>query len=369
MSGTSKNPFTLSGDTSSKSASRVADTATSRARSGDLAKDGYTVLDTWCSADRDQLRKARSEFYDALKTFPEYKAHAPGQIYVRGGFAALGNPASFHNPFVRKLRQWAMAEVLQSGAMSPFTKQGRKLEQIIDRMMLRRRGTVVTGESWHRDEAPFAKAGDHLFGGWINLDEKPQYLSCVPGTHKEVKGHSGFNKLTNIERFDAQRKLVEVKPGQILLFYEHMIHEIMKGVDKQDDRLRVFLAWRATSHDEPLLPGLDGLLDSQAPMPLKSNQIPPMYPKLNWTNHRPLLVKFSDAVIKDQCREHKRVKSGPDAGKSYHVVHQQMRSLRAYGLPLYPPYAADERKMHKPSRSWELLQPGKAARKRKYRLD
>ena len=40
------------------------------------------------------------------------------------------------------------------------------------------------------------------------------------------------------------------------------------------------------------------------------------------------------------------------------MVQQQMGSLQAYGLPLYPSYTESEKEMHYPSRTWKLTLPG-----------
>ena len=59
-----------------------------------------------------ELDELNSEFDAACHSFPEYARTSANKnkdgkdiLYVLGGFAAFGNPASFHNTFVRKLRQ------------------------------------------------------------------------------------------------------------------------------------------------------------------------------------------------------------------------------------------------------------------------
>ena len=61
-----------------------------------------------------------------------------------------------------------------------------KFEQVIDRMMFRRAGQSASAKSWHRDESLHAKEGDHIFGGWINLDDFNQTFSGIPESHSEV---------------------------------------------------------------------------------------------------------------------------------------------------------------------------------------
>ena len=55
-------------------------------------------------------------------------------------------------------------------------RNGRKLEQDIDRMLWRTYNLQPPAETWHRDEAKTANDDDDVFGGWWNLDAKPQYF-------------------------------------------------------------------------------------------------------------------------------------------------------------------------------------------------
>jgi len=218
---------------------------------------------------------------DNVHDFPEFLQIA--EKYVGGGFGALGNPASFHNPFVRIVRQWTMASLIPVFSDLCPTPEW-KLEQIHDRMMYRAKGDKASKETWHRDEAPTAHPNDKTFGGWINLDEYSQFFSCAPGSHLVDRGTSGFGKMDKKEakEMNARRELVEIPAGCILVFYEHIAHEVLsKGLKYISCRL--FLGWRLTKELKPLLTTHDGLrtqLDIQAVMPLKSMQTPPMYPAL-----------------------------------------------------------------------------------------
>ena len=54
---------------------------------------------------------------NTLRQMPEFKPRTTQQMrepWGMGGFSALGNPSSFHNPFVRKMRAYAMYEVIRS---------------------------------------------------------------------------------------------------------------------------------------------------------------------------------------------------------------------------------------------------------------
>ncbi len=86
-------------------------------------------------------------------SFPEYRRdNGPIELYARGGFGALANPASFHNEMVRELRLRAMLTALPLfGAVNTEEKRNRRLEQIPDRMLYRHPTRKPVPESWHRD--------------------------------------------------------------------------------------------------------------------------------------------------------------------------------------------------------------------------
>lgn len=308
----------------------------------------------------------RCQFDAAVASFPEYAEGATD--LVMGGFRALGNPASFHNRFVRRLRQWAMHAAV-THLWAEYTQRympEARLEQCIDRMMLRPKGIKPSPESWHRDEAINALPKDHTFGGWVNLDDRPQYLNCVPGTHRAQRTQKGgFAPIKSAQdkaRYERQCQAVAVPPGHMIVFFEHIVHEV-RAKAAAYDMYRVFTGWRVTYDIYPLNPStpsaLHSLLQAQAVMPLKSGQIPPMYATLHWTNFRGNIETFTKANMAAVCQEQRRVKSGNDKDHVYRVVHRHMWSLEAYGMPKYPPYTPAEVKMHLPKRSWTVLVPGR----------
>ncbi len=341
-----------------------------------LFQEGVVVIeDPFFAANIGTLRQ---EFEAALVSFPEYQQHPllnqlnKDQTYVLGGFSALNNPASFHNPFVRKLREWCMASLIEH-LFRDFCAQHLddtyQLEHIIDRMLARPPKLSPSAESWHRDEAPLAAASDLTFGGWINLDKDDQFFSCVKGTHKAQRGKNGFGKISKSEgeAFQKRKTSVRIPPGGMIVFFEHIVHEVV-ATKKSHPSIRLFLGWRFTKSHTPLIAGLDALLQNQSVMPLKSGQIPPMSAKLHWTNWRPILEKWSRGMMQPQCLEEKRVESGTKKGDKHLVVHQHMRSLAEYGFPLYHKYSPPEIRMLKPHRTFSLLVPGKSRLRRQVSL-
>ena len=318
-----------------------------------LNQIGYVVIPF---ANTKELESLQHQFSETLNSFPEFKSVdlCKREGFVMGGFSALGNASSFHNPFVRQLREWCMSHLIHE-LFRDF--KNYNLEQIIDRMMVRPSGFSPSRESWHRDEAPNAKKGDKTFGGWINLDSENQYFSAVPKTHKEVSGHNGFAPIKDKKQiliYNQNKTKIIIPPGHILVFYENMVHEVLSRKKKYTQK-RVFLAWRLTKSIEPYFPNIQLLLKNQSVMPLKSLQIPPMYAKLHWTNWRDKLERFSQNII-DECKEKKKMLSGKDKGKIYYVTRRFLPSLSEYKSDTIP-YTKRELKMYTPNSKWVLLKP------------
>ena len=314
-----------------------------------LEHHGYVVLPVdWMH--RLTRKEVRKQFRKTIASFPEYHRGVLFDKLVMGGFSALGNPASFHNKFVRRFRQYATVEVfsLFNCAIKELGDTWN-IEQIIDRMCLRPPNVVASPESWHRDEASNAAKTDKIFGGWWNFGKAWQFFSCVPGSHKGATGNAGFRKIKPEEakELTPRRVSVAIPPGAIIVFYEKIVHEV---VSKKSNfpMYRLFLGWRLTQASSPLYP-IESLLRSQAVMPLKSGQIPPMYAKLHWTNWTDRIVEFSKTV-QDVCKETKIMQTGQRAGTAFTIVHQHMKSLEAYGLSMYPPYTDPEIALHRPTR-------------------
>ena len=119
--------------------------------------------------DLKELSQIQKDFLETIHTFPEYKrspidsTKTPKNnplVYVTGGFGALGNPASFHNLLVRRLRKQAYYKLLEEmkiikqKRLSQNEKLDYKLETLFDRMMYRLKGMAPPAEAWHRDVMP-----------------------------------------------------------------------------------------------------------------------------------------------------------------------------------------------------------------------
>lgn len=335
-----------------------------------LLRDGYVVI---CNQDLAPLqRHMRHDLIAEAKNFQEFKTGV--KQYVLGGFGALGNPSSFHNPTVRRIREWSMVAALPTFRQLLKEKKTRmRLEQIPDRMMIRLKGQSPSKESWHRDIAKNAVPTDMTFGGWLNLDPVNQYFSCVPGSHtqKAKRTKKGFAPIPKSEhkRLKADSRKIAIPPGCIIIFFEHIVHEVFSSKAK-DTIVRVFLGWRLTKDNAPLIPGTMANLDNQAPMRLKSNQDPPMYAALHWTNWRNKLQAWSDASVVEVAKELKRVmsKTSNHYGAVHNICRRVMPSLVEMGLRKYSEYTQRERQLYSPNYSWLLLDIGRKRVMKQHRL-
>jgi hypothetical protein len=311
---------------------------------------------------------------------------------VEGGFAALGNPSSFHNPFVRKLRMAAHVAVLESGVVPIAADE--KFEQVADRLMVRRSTKNPTAESWHRDESKFAVPGDTVYGGWVNLDlDRTQFFSMVPYSANEVTGqNNGFSTIPESQHVSLIKRSVRVAvpPGHILIFNERTIHEVVaKPLSEADKsgktgaelaRCRLFFGWRTTKAQEPITPNLTARLEVQEALPIKSGQNihprpppgapvgypgpPAMYSKLHTTNF-PMLVKRLASHLKPAAttiykyaaggKQAARFPNGLIAPILYMPSLKEMNAIDPT-ITMYGPYTKEEVSILYPSRTWTNLQ-------------
>ena len=287
---------------------------------------------------------------NTICNFPEYNRHPDNPDlavdgtklkYALGGFGALGNPASFHNHFIRRLRQWCMnLSVPLFSEFCKIRKHNYKLEQIMDRMMYRLEGDKPGPESWHRDEA-ITDDNDLTFGGWINLDDKPPYLSCITNTHKTSET-SGFVKVTEKELnkiFEKRKKAglptkdkIEIPPGHMMIFFENTIHEVMSKGLKYNSK-RCFLGWRLTDSNKQIFPEIEDIMDEQDVMYLKSGQgsamFSPMHVNMRANHKKPYRVDYwSQNTFLPSLLETITVKGGKQKGENTNESGQNGQNIQ-----------------------------------------
>ena len=304
-----------------------------------LATAGYAVIRVFTPA---QVAAKRRELDAALGTFPEYAV--PPSLedatpLVGGGFGALCTPSSFHAPWVREMRRVALETVLSREAIP--VPDGFYLSQAFDRLMVRKAGQIPTNETWHRDTAgrPLPR-GAALYGGWIALDD--QVFSCIPGTQLAVNPGVGFAKLKVDSR---DRHVVPVPAGYMLIFNETLMHEVV-GRKHLRTQARLFTGFCVLPTPEPLFP-LEPIIENQAVAPLKSGQMPAMLPKMYINQMRVNEGRINGlvSILKPVATSEHRIgpKSKYKGGQTVRLPGngtRPMASLKAMGLPMYPPYSA-----------------------------
>lgn len=327
-----------------------------------LLEHGYVVVCIW---DDRTTAEHRRDFDKALLELREYKPvpvheaateENPKSAHAKTGFGALATPSAFHNEFVRGVRLQAYSRVVPILAaydrMSPngfvcdparpwniigVEKRPtdgsgqpipRKVHELIDRMLIRKKGMAPGKESWHRDVAHCFNF-DVIFGGWLALT--PQTASLIPGTHTVPPGGVGFSAVTDkaqIADYNARRFRVNVPAGCILIMHQNIVHEVVPNPHRNDDPMRrVFMGWRLTYENDPLIEHLvprnkgtgmssrrDGpprrqsladALDNQETVKLPSDQWPDIYNEksIDMPKQRGGLETWLRRFIRDDMRE------------------------------------------------------------------
>ena len=340
-----------------------------------LLRRGFVVVPTPLE-DGDARRAERQAFFAHFAESPEFRPPGPAAPDkpktidptwqpVMGGFAALGNPSSFHHPWVRQMREMVHAHLLETDVLP---MEGHKyLEQCFDRLMFRQPGQTPSAESLHRDEAQTAHPNDVVFGGWINFDDSDQHFSCVPETHTEVSGNRGFAKIDDpVEKAKYKERLERVKipPGHILVFYERIVHEVLANTASQLT-MRMFFGWRLTDETTPLFGGdaLGQWIEDQAVPKIKSGQNPAVWPSCysNFSRNFQTLTDWSKRTwAPELLYTHtlaNTAKSMP--GSEWERVPAKLPSLEALGKLLggcvkHRQYSKAEVAILKPTNKWSL---------------
>lgn len=312
---------------------------------GELVREGYVVFPTALATDDAIRLKTQQNFFQHLRESPELRDANPDDptwTPVLGGFGGMGNPSSFHHPHIRLLREQAEAEVLEHNVL-PLN--GRKLEKTFDRCLYRIEGEKPTAETMHRDEAITAKAGDDIFGGWLNLESDTEFFSCVPRTHTTVGGQNkGFAQIPKEQwpQYWPHFRHIEIPAGYMVVFYERLVHEVL-ATATQRRMYRMHLGWRVTDYDTPLF-GKEltmQWIQDQAVPKIKSGQDPLVVPKSysNFSMRWPKYQSWSRRTFVDACLyQHTVAGGGEYVGQVWTRVKPKMNSLKEYGLPLHPVY-------------------------------
>ena len=346
----------------------------------ELCNKGYTVIPVL-----ENTQTARAAFQADMAGFTEVQQGNTYPLQV-GAFGGLGNPSSFHCPSVRAMRRLAHHKALalftilcqKTPALS-----GYNFDQLFDRMRVVQKGSKSAKESWHRDLSPEPDhgKGDIIFGGWICLDDTPQYFSCVPTTQNDPvpPGGKGFAKekpdilKAGKVTWKVNGKITEkvtVKPGHMLIFSERILHEVLGGTCSETS-YRLHTAWRLTKDNKPYFKDIIRRMKRQAPMRIKSGQEPNVYAKLHIVNNPHLLEPFQH--VYKALNKH-TYKSGARAGQSVavpHVMGGRMSSLahlmehKVEGVDKYKKYTLGEARMFMPTPIAPVATDGPSLKRKK----
>lgn len=336
----------------------------------------------WCPSFEDALKQLMSTGVTAVRVIPadkisHFQKYLCKEVSTYGGFLPQaeadassapskafgtsglhGHPGSFHNETTRALRMKASRvakKLMESVVKSAGLENTLKFQTLFDRVMTRAAGKAPSGESWHRDVADKHTMvdGDMLFGGWINITDEPQRFCFIAGSHLGVNPYtiaSGFasvdayvkkNKISAedakalSERLESYATTVCVRPGHMIIFPQYIMHCVL-GKSVNHMQCRLFTGWRLTSSDKSVyISKTDGsdylntIIDDQGVPPLPSSGDSIMYDANHLRFHKPALLKFSEQF------EPRLLVNG--------IVPRVFPSLKAAGLPMYPPYLPAER--------------------------
>lgn len=326
-----------------------------RVLANELYEDGYIVFPIFSKEECIQFIK---DFQQTESGFREYNRDlqlgTKENPYVLGGFGAYGNPSSFHNMFVRKMREKKMEHIPIFGELMKIAEKNGiipdakkyKVAQFMDRMCRRITGTSTSKESYHTDLIPKGRDTDFTIGGWIQLSDDTSYFSCVPKTHTffPKKSKKGFAT----EKKECTHN-IPVPQGHILMFFQNLGHCVYP-TKRKSDSYRLFSVYLLTTHDTHIYDYEQIISDNGVPR-LASNQLPPMY----GPNHgsfwlEKITIPWSLRVFKKNLLIEKIKKDG----NKYYIVQSPMKSLKDYGLKLYPEYADWEKKLFIPAQEFVL---------------
>ena len=322
-----------------------------------LQTDGVVVIPALTGFN---LWKANSDLIQALHSFNEVVNH---EQYANkpaiAVFGALGTASSFHHPSVRNIRVSAFEAIRQHFKQyyNLYGTQLNNIQLLLDRVGVRVPHTAqwgggkITGESWHRDQAPHQfmksilpdgktvdpKGMDEVLGGWINLNlNVTQAFVCVKGTHVQKSDSSGFvtdfNK-DDKKRFDQTKVTVEIPPGHIILFYQNIIHMVRKYTIENIE-YRLFLGVRFTNDNKHMF-DYDIALNEQGIPIIPSGQTPRLYEKMHAINFQDKIAMWTKLYIPEM--QHSKGKTPlPPVSKSLQQLSQESGKNLMY--PKYQDY-------------------------------
>lgn len=168
----------------------------------------------------------------------------------------------------------------------------------------------------------------------------------------------------------ADGTIVQVPPGNMIIFYQEMVHEVLAANRKTHDppSYRLFTAWRLTSSRRSFEPTNPPNYFTEMPVPkIKSGQEPPMWPLTgNWVGTDKAtegLQNWSRATFHKELLQQKVKNPNNEKQRTFTVIPRNLPSLSAIsklrGLewPIsddYPAYSDEEKTIYRPNSSWTI---------------
>ena len=318
-----------------------------------LYEKGVLVRDFLSDEELGDFHAKLTAYADSVPEFEQGEA-STGPLAL-GAFQGLNFASNWHEPTVaRPLR------ILADQRIRPFIEDEEKLlekhnlaklQQLPDRMLIREPHTSISKEMWHRDAPKKHDKGDLVLGGWVNLDKAgtpPQRFICVPGSHSGIslppcKSFAPIKDEALTKEYFEKEVIHTIKPGQVVLFYSHIVHRIASSAGSPNKTYRLFFGWRLTNSNNLLCPDLGRRFEEQDIIPLPSDQVAPMYPMAYLTYfgvNEKRITGYARRLIPKMRTTYKHKKTG----RSVVIPIRIAPSLSNLGK-LYPAYTSEEKRI------------------------
>lgn len=320
-----------------------------------------------------------------LREQKEFTSSDENQLFVLGGFQALGNPSSYHHPLRRELMQAIydymgplFASIMSHSNFSDY----KYFSMIPDRFGIRRNDQQVSAETWHKDQSLDMERARNaiVFGGWINLDPvgsgKMQYFNCVPGEvvppnqteayyTANVNRKGGFSaEQEAVPQLNARRQRIPVPPGHLVVFNELLTHEVAPGVKKSAfnpalTSYRLYLKWFLSKNNRPYWKQsrLDNFFDKQTQIGMSVHQPDaPFYASAHFSTSTEPLKQISLGIIAP-LRTFSIGGNNPATNLAQRYMGQGNATKPSEDLPrtglvdwdlAFPPYTNEEKRIYEP---------------------
>ena len=200
---------------------------------------GFIVLQpNWLAG---RLSELQQQFKETVYNFPDFKPDASGVWGVRQD-GILTNPASFHNPLSRRLRQCATREIAPIIIDLLNTHPRLGMQCVLAPMAYNpvARKSKDNARWWYKRSA--FEPNSVVLKGFANLGSSTQVFTCAPGTHfvsaspkskpievfRQLHPNAGTDlpRATDCgNRFDCDGRTIKIRvpPGTLVVYHTTML--------------------------------------------------------------------------------------------------------------------------------------------------